>query len=138
MPKNPLVGAAITDKKKLSDLILWEPEPRYSRCAIDLGEGTYEIGDVFTDESPATASSAANLQPTFTDVICLENITIPAGETREVAVFVRGPALLNMDAVTRTSDAESDSSLKTRLADLAAQGIRFVREEVVTSRPSLD
>lgn len=136
MAKNSLVGERVTDKKQVADLVLLEWDQRYNRETVDLSEGTYEIGDVLTNESVASASSKGH-QPSFSDVICLENITIPTGESREVAVFARGPALLNMDAVTRTTN-ESDADLRTRLADLVAQGVKFVREPAVQSTLDLD
>lgn len=136
MSKNPLVGTAQTSKKRLSDLILWELEQRYTRTAVDLPAGTYEIGEVLLNESQATGS-AHGAQPSFSDVLCLENVTVPTGETREVAVLARGPALVNLDEVVRATENETDADLITRLADLLAQGVRFVREPAVQSTPDL-
>lgn len=130
MPKNKLGGDSVTDKRRVQDLVLWEIEQRYTRTAVDLPAGTYVVGQVLTNETPATASSAVNLQPSFSDVLCLENLTIPEGETREVGALARGPALVNLDEVERANDSETDSALKIRLADLIAQGVRFVREPV--------
>lgn len=136
MAKNPLVGTAVTDKKTLGELLLKEWDERYCREAVDLPAGDYEIGDVILNET-VSAGSSHGLSPTFSDVICLQNIVIPDGETREVAVLARGPALVNMDAVTRANDSESDADLRTRLADLKNQGVRFVREPAVQSTPDL-
>jgi hypothetical protein len=132
MSKNLLIGDAVTSEGKVQDLILWEAEQRYCRTAVDLSEGEYVVGEILTNESPATASAAAGLQASFSDVLCLENVTVGAGVTKEVAVLCRGPALVNLDAVLRTTD-ESDTDLKTRLADLVTQGVRFVREPAVQS-----
>ena len=137
MPKNPLIGTPVASKKVISDLILWEAEPRYCRGAVDLPAGTYEIGQVLANETPAAASGAAGAQPTYSDVLCLENIVIASGQTREVAALLRGPALVNMDEVVRTTN-ETDAALRTRLADLIAQGVRFVREPAVQSTLDLD
>lgn len=136
MPKNPIVGAPIVSEKMVSDLVLWEIEQRYTRTAVDLPAGTYKVGTIATNESAAAASAAGGLQPTFSDVLVLKNIVIPSGETREVPVLARGPALVNLDEVERLED-ETDSALKTRLADLAAQGVRFVREPAVQNTPDL-
>lgn len=127
MPRT-LVGEPIVDKSRIDDLILWEVEPRYCRHSVTLPAGTYQIGEVLLNET--VGASAVGAQPTFSDVICLENVTVPASENWEVPALVRGPALLNMDAVIRSGPSETDGQLRTRLADLLAQGVRFVREPV--------
>jgi hypothetical protein len=134
--RRPLVGDPISDKKRLDELILEEWDPRYSRTAVELTAGTYEIGEVLVNKT--VGDSVVGAQPSFSDSICIENITVPASETWEVAALVRGPALLNLDAVKRASDNESDSALITRLADLLAQGVRFVREPVYSTVTDTD
>lgn len=137
MAKNPLVGAAVESPARLSDLILWECDPRYTRTCVGLSAGTYVIGEILANESPSTVSAHGG-QDTFSDVLCLENIVIPNGETREVAALVRGPALANLDAVKRVSDEETDAEVITRLADLIAQGVRFVHEPAVQTTSYFD
>lgn len=140
MTKNSLVGTPLTSKKKIDDLVLWEVEQRYTRTSVEVtgGDGNTEllIGSVITN---ATTSISADpgYQPSFSDVLCLENVTVEYGEVREVIALVRGPALVNLDEVVRTTN-ESDADLKTRLADLIAQGVRFVREPVEQTTLSLD
>lgn len=135
MPRS-LIGTPVTDKKHIHDLVLREWEPRYSRGSYALAAGTYEIGEVIVD---ATAgASAVGASPTEGDVLCLENVTVPDGETWEVPCLARGPALVNLDEVVRASDAETDDQLIIRLADLIAQGVRFVREPVVQSTSDLN
>jgi hypothetical protein len=138
MSKNPLVGTKVTSKRRVEDLVLWEIERKYCRTAVDLSAGTYVVGQVLTNESPAASSAAAGHQPTFSDVLCLQNLTIPSGQTREVAVLARGPALVNLDEVERATTDESDADLKTRLADLIAQGVRFIRETAINEDSDLD
>lgn len=128
MSARSLIGTPVTDKKRIDDLILKEFDPRYNRTTVQLTAGTYEIGQVLVDKTVGTEAQYA--QPTFSDVLCCENVTVPSGETWDVAVLARGPALVNFDAVKRSSDSETDSQLRTRLADLLSQGVRFVREPV--------
>lgn len=139
MAKNPVVGERVVSPKRVQDLVLWEAEQRYTRTAVVLEGGEYKIGEVLVDAWPQSEDSAHGAQPTFTDAICLENVTIEddSVSTREVAVLVRGPALVNMDEIERTSDAETDDQLRTRLADLLAQGVRFVREPAVREESDL-
>ena len=125
----PLVGTPVIDKKRIDDLILWECEQRYTRTTITLPAGTYEIGEVATNET--VGAHAIGAQPSFSDVLIIENITVPSGENWEVNALVRGPALLDFDEVVRVTD-ETDAALRTRLADLLAQGVRFVRQPVYT------
>ena len=136
MAKNPLALAPVQDEGRVEDLILWEVEPRYCRTAVGLPAGDYEIGEVLLNETASTISGHG-AQASFSDVLCIENIVIPNGETREVAALVRGPALVNLDAVVRATAEETDADLITRLADLIAQGVRFVREPAIQSTPSL-
>ncbi len=128
MPR-PLAGTPVVDKKKVHDLVLWEIEKRYTRTAVKLTTGEYEIGEILVN--PAAADEVVGSQPTFSDAICLENITIEAGDGEvSVPVLVRGPALLNLDEIVRADDDETDAELITRLLDLRNQGVRFVREPV--------
>lgn len=129
MPR-PLVGTALTSKKSVHDLILWEIEKRYTRHAISLAAGTYEIGEVITNATLAPEAGLAGQSPGISDVLCLENITVATGDTVSVKALVRGPALVNFDEVVRTP-GESDADLATRLGDLTTRGVRFVRETAI-------
>lgn len=121
-----LVGTPVEDKTRLSELILDEYDPRYCRLPIELTAGTYEIGEVAVNATIGDSANGAG--PSTSDAIILENVTVPATETWEVPALVRGPAILNLDAVVRSSDTESDADLITRLGDLTTRGVVFVRE----------
>lgn len=132
MAKESLAGARVKSPRRISDLILWESEPRYCRTSVSVaGPVTLEVGTVLVDKT-VSPSADGGLQPSFSDSICLRNVEIPNGETFEIPVIAHGPAVCDLDAVVRTSE-ESDAALKTRLADLRAQGVRFVREPAVVS-----
>ena len=124
-----LVGTPVVSKTTVDDLILWELERRFTRHSIDLDAGTYVIGEVIVDAMNDIADDAVGKGPAFTDALILENIVVPYGETISVPCLCRGPALVNLDAVVRTTN-ETDDNLKTRLGDLIGQGVRFVREPV--------
>lgn len=121
-----LVGSPVVKGKTVDDLILAEYDQRYCRTAIHLPAGTYVIGQVVVDANAIESAAEVGAAPSYTDVLCLENITVPTDEHYEVACLCRGPALVNLDAVKRTTN-ETDANLIIRLADLIAQGIRFVR-----------
>lgn len=128
MAKESLAGERRISPRRVEDLVLWEAEPRYCRTSVVIeGPLVLEVGTVLVDAVPS-ASAAAGLQPAFSDSISLRNVTIGSGETAEVPALVRGPALLNLDEVVRATSSENDTDLKTRLADLRAQGVRFVRD----------
>ena len=129
----PLVGETVTSKKNIHDVLLWELEQRYCREPIELTEGEYEIGEVIAGATLGASSVGA--VPEITDAICLEGVTIPSGETWEVKALARGPALVNMDEIVKATEDETDAALRTRLANLCEQGIKFVREPVVQSTP---
>ncbi len=139
MAKNKLIGTPVEDEKVIGDLILWEVEQRFTRTTVLLEAGTYKIGDVIVDAHLDPGPSAHGGIPPYTDGICLENVEVPddSVSTYEMPILIAGPALVNLDEVTRTSDAESDSSLITRLADLRGQGVRFVREPAVQDTQDL-
>lgn len=131
MAKSSLAGTRVKSPRRLHDLILWEGDVRYTRTSVSVaGPVDLVVGSVLVDKT-VSASADGGLQPTFSDSICLKKMSILTGETAEVPVLVRGPALLNLDEVERTSSSESDSALKTRLADLRSQGVRFIREPEV-------
>lgn len=134
MAKSSLAGTRVKSPRRVQDLILWEcDDPRYTRTSVAVaGPVDLVVGSVLVDKT-VSVSADGGLQPAFSDSICLRKMSIADGETAEVPVIVRGPALLNLDEVERTSAAESDTDLKTRLADLRAQGVRFIREPELKS-----
>ena len=127
MAKTSLAGTRVKSPRRVQDLLLWEAETRYCRTSVSVaGPVDVVVGTVLVDKT-VSVSADGGLQPAFGDSICLKKMSIADGETAEVPVLVRGPALVNLDEVERTTD-ENDADLKTRLADLQAQGVRFVRE----------
>lgn len=133
MAKQSLAGTRVKSPRRIQDLILAEWDSRQSRTSVSVaGPVTLVVGTVLVDKT-VSASAIEGLQPAFSDSICLKNVVIPSGETHEIPVLVRGPAICNLDEVERSSGAESDAALKTRLADLRSQGVRFVREPAMTS-----
>jgi hypothetical protein len=133
MAKDSLAGTRVRSPRVVADLVLWETEQRYCRTSVSVaGPVDLVVGTVLVDKTVST-SAADGLQPVFSDSICLKKMTIADGETAEVPVLVRGPALLNLDEVERSSGSETDAALKTRLADLRSQGVRFVREPANTA-----
>lgn len=134
MAKEQLAGTRVRSPRRIQDLILWEcDDPRYTRTSVSVaGPVDIVVGTVLVDKT-VSASASEGLQPAFSDSISLRKVSIADGETVEVPVLVRGPALVNLDEVERTSSSETDAALKTRLADLRSQGVRFVREPANTS-----
>ena len=144
---NPLVGTPIVIGKRESDLLLrlFDNDRTYCCTEIDLVNNTgaavaYKLGKVIVDANAMLSDAATpeDLQPAFTDALLLRNVTVPAHSTRTVPVLVRGPALVNFDEVEDASDDESESAKIARLADLVAQGVRFVREPASSSSVDLD
>jgi hypothetical protein len=133
MAKTSLAGTRVKSPRRIQDLILAEWDIRQSRTSVSVaGPVDLVVGTVLVDKT-VSDSADGGLQPVFSDSICLKKVSIADGETYEVPVLVRGPAILNLDEVERTSSAESDAALKTRLADLRSQGVRFVREPELKS-----
>lgn len=136
MAKEQLAGTRVKSPRRIQDLILWEVEQRFCRTSVSVaGPVTLEIGTVLVDKT-VSASASPGLQASFSDSLCLRNVEIADGETLEIPVLARGPAVCDLDAVVRTTD-ESDADLKTRLADLRAQGVRFTREPANTNATKL-
>lgn len=134
MTARALVGTPKTSGKTLSEVIIREWDESLNRSSIKLAAGTYLIGQVIG--AATKGDSSLGTEPAFTDAICLENITVPAGQNWDVAALVRGPALCNFDGIVRNPSNETDAALVTRLANLVAQGIVFYREPTFKEQPS--
>ena len=99
--------------------------------SIALTAGDYVIGQVIAAATPGAQSEG--LVPDPTSAIVCEKITVPAGQTWDIAALVRGPCLVNFDQIVRVAGTgadglETDAELATRLEGLSDQAIRFVRE----------
>lgn len=141
-----LVGTSLALGKQLHDVLLWEVGGQhageYTRSAIKYtnssgNDVTIDIGTIIAD---ATESDLVDtdLEPAWTDALTVARVTIPDSESRDIPVLVRGPAIINLDEIVRTSEEESDASVIARCDQLIAQGIRIVRHPANNEIPDLN
>lgn len=144
---SPLVGTPIVSRKRLDEVLIWmvDNERNYCCGSIEIHNGggaaeTILCGTVVADATLSDSSDPLDLQPDFDDAITINDkpVIIPAGQSRDVAALIRGPALVCFDGLVRTSDDESDASLKGRLDAMLAQGVKFKRIPSVTQTSDLN
>ena len=83
--------------------------------AVTIGTGT-GTGIAATVASTQIYAAAVTGNVASLTAIALENMLVPDGETREVLVLVRGPAMYDID--TLRMDATSKTAVQTRLLTL--------------------
>ena len=119
--------AALTELTRVHDVVLWEVDPRYTRIQArfenDTGaDAEFGVGHVLefdtTHYQPAdgTTFGAVLLQD-------LGEVANAAG-VDNVAMLVRGPALVNQDELVWDAGATQADVI----ADALADGVRMVRE----------
>ncbi len=140
-----LIGTPITFGKLEQDLLIWMADNSREYCCtgIKITNATgdpvkHTVGDIVTSATLSDSSDPKTQQGDFTDALLLKNITVPANDSVDVRALVRGPALVNFDAVTKTSPSESDASVRSRISNLVAKGIAFVRQPLVSTTPDLN
>lgn len=127
-----------TDKDRVADLLLWEADPgqRYCRKAVNIKNtlgstvdgGTVGVGYPLNNNG-GTWELCAAAGVNSADGILVDNEFVPslannATTTRKYSVLVRGPALINVDALPTTDAvgaAITQSALVTQLATLGIQ-----------------
>lgn len=118
-----------TEKKCLSDLLKWECNPLYCRGVMTITAGAEDveiaIGQPFV-RSTGTGLAAENVSTV--DCLALENTIVPAGETAEIRVLNRAPAIISVSGLDVAADQLD--AVKTRLETL---GFVFVSEPEKTA-----
>ena len=120
-------GASV---KSESDLLKWVCNQEYcvgtmvvtnaagsSELAIDIGTPLGNTG------APIAAADIAN-----TKALALQRIFIGAGDTQLCKVALRGPALLNMDALPTKDTAGATITAAALQAALQGLGFQFIEE----------
>ena len=136
---NSLVGDALTSKKKLQDLLLWESEARYCRKKATLkgvaaaGSVEYPIGRILKVSGSDYLGTVAG-DTTAAAAVLLETVTLVDDATREVAIMVNGPSILNTDEL----ESPATTNLAAQKAALVALGMKLVSEPVKTSTRTLE
>jgi hypothetical protein len=140
-----LVGTPITFGALEQDVLLWmmDNSREYCYTAIRLTNATsaavkHKPGEVIASATLAPSADPKTQQGAFTDALLMQNVSVPANGVADVRALVRGPAICNFDAVVRSSDSETDAQLRTRLANLVANGVQFIREPSVQSTVDLN
>lgn len=105
--------AKVFEKKPfISDVLKWEVDFKFTRDKLAITATSADVdvtcGDTYTDDGTKVTDA------TF-DCIVIENRVIPAGETHEILVLRRGPAIVDPANMSTSLGA---SALETRLAEL--------------------
>ena len=113
--------AKVFEKKPfISDVLKWEVDYKYTREKLEITASGADVdvtcGETYTDEGAKVTDA------TF-DCIVLENRVIPAGETHEILVLKRGPAIVDPENMSTGLAADA---LSARLEEL----------NILTVRPS--
>lgn len=139
-----LVGKPITFGKLEHDVLVWmvDNEREYCYTAIRLTNATgaavkHTPGEVIAGATLSPNADPKTQQGDFTDAVLMQNVSVPANDTADVRAVVRGPCILNLDAIVRTAN-ETDAQLRTRLANLVAKGVQFIREPLKKTIPNLN
>lgn len=110
------------------DVVVAEGDPIITRESKTIANATgsdvvLTAGYPMDDNVPCLANGLATM-----DGILIQPVRIPAGETRDVAVLVRGPAAVNSGGLPTHDYAGTAITAATLKAAIAALGI-IVRDE---------
>jgi len=125
--------SVLTETTKVHDVLLYETDQRYVRRQVtfrnDTGaEATFEIGTTLITSTGKRVPAPDN----DADAILLERVVALANNTdapKQVAVLVKGPAIVNQDALAFIAAADAGNQTAQK-ADLEALGIRLISEPV--------
>lgn len=141
----PLIGSPITWPKLEQDVLYWMADNSREYCytAIKITNATdadvkHHPGEVIASATLSDSADPKTQQGDFTDALLMENVVVPANSYMDCRALVRGPAIVNFDAITKTSDGESDASVRSRIANLVGKGIQFIRQPQVRSTLNLN
>jgi hypothetical protein len=118
---------ALEEPVRVSDVVQWETDPRYTRESVRFENDTgaaasFGVGHVLEDDT-------THMQPadgTAFGAILLQDLgeVANAAGVDNVAVLVRGPAIVNQDALTWDAGATQ----ATVITAMATAGIQVVQE----------